>query len=1212
MLLRDTLRKLWVTKSRFFAIMAIIAISCGFFAGVKSTCPNMKDTADIYYNGRNLMDIKLLSTIGFSDDNIKALREAQGVSQLYAGYSADLFVTDESGVLSTMKAMSYDFADIENGINRPVLAEGRFPEAADECVVGISTYNPDSFKVGGEITFITNDEERDIADYLSHTEFKIVGVVTSPLYISFERGSTSIGNGSLDGYVLLPESAFAYEAYTEVYLKCSDFEGLSAFDDSYDDTADMVIEYFEAIGEIQLDNRIGELLDEANEKLDDARAELTDGQREYDEEWADYQTEIADARTELDDGWTEYNDGLAEYNDALADYNTVLGMTDEEFARLDGVPLSLIAPIKEEFIDTAFNELTDAKTELDEAFAEIEDGQRKLEEETEKAEKEFADAREKLRDGEKEYSDSYAEYLEKIADAEEELENGQTEYDDGVKKYEEGKFKLAAMQMMTDEQFAEYAGIEPSEVSDARKYALYLGHKELETAGAELEKAKTALTTGRTELRKQQSEAEQEFADARRELDDGWAEYKEEYAKYRIEIADAKSELDDGIAEYNDGLSEYNEVLADLHRWQVISDEVFAAEEELPAEDAAKARKEAIDEMAPELADAKTELDDALKELNDGEAELADSIDEAEAEFADARTELSDGEQEIADAEDEITELLNDNKWYVFDRSINPDYSNYGVDAERIDSIAVVFPIFFILVAALVCLTTMTRMVEEQRTEIGTLKALGYSRGAIIGQYIGYAVIASVLGGIIGLSVGFVLFPKVIFAAYSMLYNIPDIVTPFRMNYAVGCIVAAVMCTGLASLISCYRELVSLPAALMRPKPPKNGKRVFLERISFIWRRMSFTQKVTIRNLSRYKGRVLMTVIGVAGCTALMLTGFCLKYSIGSIVDKQYGDIFVYDALTIVNDSAPKSEYKTASAAVKEHRYVEDSLSAMQKTVDVFAEKKSVDCYIFVPQEPQRLDEFISLHERISRESLAISDNGVIINEKLSKLLSVNVGDSILVGEDKKEVKVEGIAENYTMNYIYMSPAKYTELFGEYTNNVFLLNLTEDIDRNALSNELLNDENIIEIVYSENSNNKFADVLGSLDSIVLVIILSAASLALVVLYNLTNINVNERTRELATIRVLGFYNLETANFIYRENTISTIFGIIFGLGLGMILKEFVISTSEVDIVMFSRDMPFYALVFSAALTALFSLIVNLVMYKKIKSIDMAASMKAIE
>ena len=513
MLLRDTLRKLWVTKSRFFAIMAIIAISCGFFAGVKSTCPNMKDTADIYYNGRNLMDIKLLSTIGFSDDNIKALREAQGVSQLYAGYSADLFVTDESGVLSTMKAMSYDFADIENGINRPVLAEGRFPEAADECVVGISTYNPDSFKVGGEITFITNDEERDIADYLSHTEFKIVGVVTSPLYISFERGSTSIGNGSLDGYVLLPESAFAYEAYTEVYLKCSDFEGLSAFDDSYDDTADMVIEYFEAIGEIQLDNRIGELLDEANEKLDDARAELTDGQREYDEEWADYQTEIADARTELDDGWTEYNDGLAEYNDALADYNTVLGMTDEEFARLDGVPLSLIAPIKEEFIDTAFNELTDAKTELDEAFAEIEDGQRKLEEETEKAEKEFADAREKLRDGEKEYSDSYAEYLEKIADAEEELENGQTEYDDGVKKYEEGKFKLAAMQMMTDEQFAEYAGIEPSEVSDARKYALYLGHKELETAGAELEKAKTALTTGRTELRKQQSEAEQHDED---------------------------------------------------------------------------------------------------------------------------------------------------------------------------------------------------------------------------------------------------------------------------------------------------------------------------------------------------------------------------------------------------------------------------------------------------------------------------------------------------------------------------------------------------------------------------------------------------------------------------------------------------------------------------------------------------------------------------
>ena len=1211
MLLRDTLRKLWVTKSRFFAIMAIIAISCGFFAGVKSTCPNMKETADIYYNDRNLMDIKLLSTIGFSEDNIKALSEAESVTQLYAGYSADLFVTGSDGTLSTMRAMSCDFENPER-INSPTLVDGRFPQTADECVVGVSAYNPDYFKTGEKLAFITNDESKDIYDYLSLTEFKIVGVVTSPLYISFERGSTSIGNGALNGYVLLPEAAFSYEAYTEVYLKLSDFEDLSAFDDSYDDVADAAVERFEAIGEVQLNNRIGELLDEANDELDDARKELADGQREYDEEWQDYQTEIADARTELDDGWTEYNDGFEEYTDALADYNTVLEMTDEEFARLDNVPLSLIGPIKEEFIETAIEELTDAKAELDDAYTEIEDGRSELEEETAKAEQEFSDAREKLRDGESEYAESYKDYLDKIADAEKQIEDGQKEYDDGVKQYEDGKLKLAALQMMTDSQFAEYSGVDISEVDTARKYAVYLAQSELEPVAAKLEKAKTELISARTELKKQQDEAKKEFADARLELDDGWAEYKEEYTKYRAEISDAKAELDDGIAEYNDGLDEYNEALADLHRWQTISDEVFAAEEELPLEDAVKARSEALSEMADELTDAKAELDDALIELNDGEKELADSIAEAEEEFADARTELADGEREISDAEDDIQELLNDNKWYVFDRSVNPDYSNYGIDAERIDSIAVVFPIFFILVAALVCLTTMTRMVEEQRTEIGTLKALGYSRASIIGQYIGYALIASILGGVIGLSVGFVLFPKVIFAAYSMLYDIPNIITPFRMNYAVGCIAAAVLCTGLASFISCYRELVSLPAQLMRPKPPKNGKRVLLERVTFIWKRMSFTQKVTIRNLSRYKGRVLMTVIGVAGCTALLLTGFCLKYSIGSIIDKQYGDIFIYDALAIVNDSAPKGDYKTACEAITTHRYAENSLAVMQKTISVSGAKKSVDCYIFVPSEPERLDTFISLHERISRKKLSISEDSIIINEKLSKLLSAGVGDTVFVGEERKEVIIGGITENYTMNYVYMSPEQYSELFGKYTDNVFLLNLTENTDSDALSNELLGDENIIEVVYSENSNNKFADVLGSLDSIVLVIILSAASLALVVLYNLTNINVNERTRELATIRVLGFYNLETANFIYRENTISTFLGIVFGLGLGIVLKEFVISTSEVDIVMFSRDMPFYALVFSAALTALFALMVNFAMYRKIKSIDMAASMKAIE
>ncbi len=624
-----------------------------------------------------------------------------------------------------------------------------------------------------------------------------------------------------------------------------------------------------------------------------------------------------------------------------------------------------------------------------------------------------------------------------------------------------------------------------------------------------------------------------------------------------------------------------------------------------------------------ELDNGQDAIDDGRKQIKDGYAELADAkieLQDAEAKLKDAKVELDDGKKEIDDGYAELEDLEKP-EWYLFDRNSFPAYSGYEDNAERIDRIASVFPVFFILVAMLVSLTTMTRMVEEQRTEIGTLKALGYKKSQIIAKYLIYASLASLLGSAVGLVAGFRIFPSVVYFAYGMMYMLPDLVAPFRWDYALITAGVALACTGVAAFAAAIKTLHEVPAELMRPKAPKAGKRIFLEKIGFLWNRLSFLQKVTVRNLFRYKNRILMTVIGIAGCTALLLAGFGMRVSVGSIVDKQYTDIFVYDGTMVYDDSVTDEEYADLRNEIDGLTTISEKLQIRISLTDASSQDDMSDtspCYLFVTEEADKIDNYIGLHTRIEQEPLTLTDDGVVITEKLSKLLELQTGDTFSVEVDENkwvEVTITGISENYVMNYVYFSEAYYESIVGEapvYNAFVFNMSDTSDEAEDVIAAVAADSDYILTVSFTSNISTDFSDNMDSLDYVILVIILCAGALAFIVLYNLANINVTERVREIATIKVLGFYDKEVSKYINRENTISAMIGTIVGLFLGVPLEKFIIQTAEVDNMMFLPDITPESFIYSVLLTLAFTFIVNFALHHTLRKVDMVESLKSIE
>ena len=1037
---------------RFLSIFFIVAIGVAFFSGIRVSEPDMRYSADAYFDQQNLMDIEVISTMGLTDDDIAAVEAVDGIAAAEGGYSVDALCTegDNQVVVHVMSLLPT--------MNQVQLEKGKMPEAADECVVDVDYLASGSLEIGDTITF-SSGTDSEITDTLTTDTFTIVGAVSSPCYIGFERGSSTVGNGSVAGFVCVPEESFSLEVYTEIYAQVEGAKELTAFTDEYDSRIEEVLDSVEAIKEERQQARYQEVVDEANEALNDARQELTD------------------AEQELEDGRTQ-----------------------------------------------AEQELADARKQLEDAEKELEDGRTELE-----------SSKEQLEASKKE-----------IQSSKQELEARQKELEDGTEQLNQGIDELNASIDALNEAKDQYntlaASGQTDDVTLATMNALYeqiqQGEAQIEAARAEIEASRAQLESGQEQINQgvsQIEEGEQQIADAEQQIEDAEAE-----------LADGEQEIADGWEEYYDG------------------------------------EKEAQEEIA------------------DGERQIAD-----------AKEKLADAEQEVADIEQPT--------WYVYDRDNLSDYSGYGDNADRMRAIGKVFPVIFFLVAALISLTTMTRMVEEQRTLIGTLKALGYEKHSIAGKYLGYACLATVSGSVLGILFGEKVFPYIIITAYGIMYQHMNVVVlPYSLEYGLIASVAALVCTIGATFFSCFRELREQAAELMRPPIPKQGQRVFLERISFIWKRLNFSWKATVRNIVRYKKRFFMTVFGIGGCMALLLVGFGLKDSIMAIAVLQYEEIQLYDGNIILNEDASDEEKQEVLDMISSTDQVADAAENLLKQITIGNGNEWKDVYLNVPADVESYPDFVLLQDRTTKEQYFLDDDGVILTEKMAKELEIEAGDTITIRDEDKgdvDVTVEHICENYMGHYLYMTPALYEEMYGEAPNYNSVYYRTVDRTTEEAENvgeDVLQLDGALSVSYTTDLRQQVEDMLEALDLVIVVLILSAGMLAFVVLYNLNNINITERKRELATLKVLGFYNNEVCAYVYRENIILTLIGAVFGMALGRILHQFIIVTVEIDSVMFGRNINAVSYLYGFLITIAFSCIVNGVMYFKLKNINMVESLKSVE
>ena len=1231
----DALREVKNTFSRFLSILILSGLAVAFLAGLRTTAPDMQYTADGYYDRTNLMDGYVISTLGLTDEDLDVLSAQAGIEDTEGIWSVDAIAQD---AIVSVRSMP-------RRLNLLETVEGRLPEKADECVTERLLLIELGLDVGDRLELVLDEDNEGDLENLSYT---ITGVVNSPLYVGTDRGTSSLGGGSVDGFVYIPEENFNYDYYTMAYFTGEGFRELDSYGDEYDERLDALLDSLDGLADerarLRYASVVGdaqEEIDDAQAELDDAREELADAQSDADQELADAQQELLDARQELDDGWNDYQEGLDTYDQEIRDAEKELADAHRELLDAE----QELADGKQQYAD-GMKEYQDGLAEYEDGVRDYEDGRKKYEDglkEYEDGKSEYENGLAAYEDGRREYADGLALYEQKLAEFQQneellnqqktQLENGLAAADAGLKTLDDAQKRVDDGIAVIDERLRENEAARNQLDPGAPQYeeqierlnsvatALNAQRSDLETQKSALQEQRAGVEKSKSDLQGQQVLLNMGFAmleDGRVQLEASAAQLKSaqsqlssaqsEIEAARSQLADARRELDDGKAELDDAEKELADGRTELDdAWKELEDarvEIEDGERELA--DGWDEYRDGERELHDSHIDGAAELNDAAEELTNGEEEYAEGLTEyengrreADEKIADAQQKLDDAQAELDDARAELADI-DECEWYVLGRDTNAGFEGYGQDSERIGNLANIFPVIFFLVAALACLTTMTRMVEEQRTQIGALKAMGFSRLSISRKYIGYALAASLIGGVLGLMLGGTLMFKNQIATY------------------VISVLAAVFCTTGAALWACLSTLVDTPANLMRPRAPKPGKRVFLEYIRPLWSRLSFTWKVTMRNLFRYQRRFWMTVIGIGGCTALIVTGFGLHDSIFSILNRQFDELSLYDATVGLDpDADPDARavvenYLTASGSVEEY------LISSQSMAEASTDGPAYDVFLFAVKDMEEFTRFIDLRHRLDSEPVALPDDGVIITEKLSELLDVRAGDVITLEKDDTRVTavVSDIVENYVRHYVYLSDGVYERLFGEAPEeNVALIRYNSgsgETQSERVSVDLMEMEAVTSYSYIATIRDSFTDSMVAIDYAVVIIIVAAAALAFVVLYNLTNINITERTRELATLKVLGFYDRETTAYVYRENIFLTIFGILLGLVMGRLLHSWLVLTVEVNIVMFGRTAPPYAYVLAAVLTVVFSVVVNIAAHFKLKKVDMVESLKTVE
>jgi putative ABC transport system permease protein len=1110
---RNLYRDIKNSLSRFLSIIIIIAVGVAFYSGVRSTSPDMKRSGDYYFKKNKLMDFKLISTLGLTEGDVEEIRKIQGVTQVQGAYSLDAVIKKNKRML----VLNINSLPEEKGINDLRLVRGRRTERREEAVVEERFFKENKLKVGDRIA-LSSGNESNLKDKLTHTEFEIVGTAQSPLYVSGQRQLSSVGSGTVRGFVYILPEVFKSEVYTEIYIKTDSEESANSLlnNENYKMTASLIEKRIKDLGAVRRVVRYEQVLKEAEEKIMEAEVKLRTSRIEAEEKIAEGYRQLEEAKVRIARGAEElrnneiiFKQGISEGEKAIAEGKRQIEAGKEK-------------------IDSGSREIEEGKLQIASAKNTLEDSEKKLLEGKEKASEEMST-----------FVGVKAEELKEKANASPLNPIYAKEYNYLSRVYE-NDVKGKDFDTM-------YRALE-------REGALVIinEHYDIGALKKDFDEAAADISAGKAQL----SEKEGQLLESESELEAGRLELQ----KNKKKIAAAEIELNEkrqvGISKLNEG---------------------------------------------------RIELEAAQKEVEEGTEKL-------KAEEEKAKAQLEEGENQIRENKDKL-KAHKKPEWYVLGRSANVGYETYRQDSDRINNIGKAFPLIFFLVAALVSLTTMTRMVQEKRTEIGVFKALGYSRTAIVSHYLIYSLAASIIGSLLGMSLGFRLFPPLIMSAYGSLYTMPETIVTFNSKVALQASMLAVLFTTAAAAVSTLGELREVPASLMRPKPPKTGRAIFLEKVPFIWNRLSFTRKVTARNIFRYKQRFFMTVIGIAACTGLMITGFGIKSGIRDAMERQFNKIYLYDMQVNLTKTVATDEKNSIKKKLLEEPNTEAILFAYTKNSSVKKPGGSEDAYLVVAEISEELNNYAYLNRK--GKVLKIDDEGVIVTEKLSKLVNKKVGDSIEINVNDKtfKVKISEITEHYVHHFIYMSPAYYKKITGEDLEFNSFYGLLEDVSENAAESttrKMSGISGIGSVSLKQNTQFDLNKSIASINTVVLVLIASAGVLAFVVIYNLTNININERKRELATIKLLGFFNKELAFYIYRENIILTIFGSLAGILLGKILSNFVINTAETNVMAFARDIPPVYFLYSVLLTVLFSIVVNLAMYWRFDKIDMIESLKSTE
>ena len=1103
---KDFIRDILKSKGRFLSIVAIVALGVAFFTGVKSSPIVMKTSSDKYYDKYNLMDIRLISTLGLTDKDVDDIKNIEGVEGVYPTYSIDV-ISIYNSTEKVLKVHGLDLNklnDKKNYINQLKLIKGRLPQKSGECVLEIPKIKALNYPIGSEISLSSGKDDK-LSKSLNKSKYKVVGYVETPYYLSQEKGNSSIGGGVIEGAIMIPESDFKMDTYTEMFLTVKSAKELDTYGDEYSNLVKTVTDKIENMKNKLTTRRYNEVVKKAEDKI----------QKQEDK--------LSKAKKDFDKGKKEYEENK----------------------------------LKSE------NEIKEAENKILDASEQIEDGKAQLKNEKKRAFEQIEEGKVKL------------------ASAETDLKNGQKKYQTALKKFNSNK-KTAESEIKKAESDLEELSNQIDDLKNGNK----LIEKQLQN--------------------EQLSEVE------RSELENKLNENLYILSVMQQKYKDGTDKLESSKSELLLGEKKLKETKATLE-----ASEKKIANEKTKLKSSEKLAEEKFKKAEEELYQRENQIEEAKLELKENKAKLKTELNKAKKELQEAEEKIADGEEKIKDAKKQIKKIEKPTL-YILDRDSHQSFVEYEGCANSIDALAKIFPVFFFAVAALVCLTTMTRMVDEQRINIGTLKGLGYKTSQISKKYILYALIACLTGSILGLAIGFSVFPTVIFFAYGMMYSIENIVYVFSIPIAIGITSLALIIITLSAYMACRKELKETPAILMRPKAPKSGKRILLERVPFIWNRFSFISKVTVRNIFRYKKRFLMTVLGIAGCTALILTGFGIKDSIEMILTGQYGTLFKYDmSLVIQSDMTDKQIYelrKNLSDIDEINKYEFFSY----ENGDIKVNNTTKEITIVVPENLKNMDKFIHLQDRKTQNPIELNNKGIVLTEKIARDLGVKAGDEIeLINSDDKKakIKVSHITENYISHYAYISPENYIKLFEkdlDFNRVIGILNNPSVKIEDKLSKKLFDIETIDGITFNTASKETFHNTIKNLNYVVLIMIISAGALAFVVLYNLTNVNISERIREIATIKVLGFYDKEVSAYIYRENIILTIIGTVVGLGLGTILHKFIMVTVEIQSMMFGRVIDMSSYFIAAVLTIVLSLFVNLAMFYKLRNVKMVESLKSVD